>query len=84
MLCKQHQSIIYKDNTGALEIAYSDSQYCPCTKHTSIKWHCFCDHVASGEMTVAKNDTTLQWANFLTKPLPQVSFKRLQKLVLGW
>jgi hypothetical protein len=62
MLCKQHQSIVYKDNTSALEIANSDLQYCPHTKQISIKWHCFCDQVASGEMTVAKIDTTLQCA----------------------
>jgi hypothetical protein len=84
MLCKQHQSIVYEDNTSALEIANSDSQYRPRTKHISIKWHRFRNHVASGEMTVAKIDTTLQWTNFLTKPLPQVSFECLQKLVMGW
>jgi hypothetical protein len=83
MLCKQHQPIVYEDNTGTLKIANSDLQYCPRTKHISIKWHCFCDHVASGLMTVAKINTTLQWANFLTKPLPQVSFECLQKLVMG-
>jgi hypothetical protein len=84
MLCKQHQSIVYKDNIGALENANSDLQYRPRTKHISIKLHRFCNNVASGEMTVAKIDTTLQWADFLTKPLPQVSFERLRKLVMGW
>jgi hypothetical protein len=84
MLCKQHQSIVYKDNTGALEIANSDSQYRPRTKHISIKWHRFRDHVASGKMTVSKIDTTVQWADFLTKPLPKITFERLRKLVMGW
>ena len=84
MLCKQHQSIVYEDNTGALEIANQDSQYRPRTKHISIKWHRFRDHVASGEMTVAKIDTTLQWADFLTKPLTKVPFERLRYLVMGW
>jgi hypothetical protein len=67
-MCLTAMLIVYKDNTGALEIANSDLQYCPCTKHISIKWHCFCDHIASGEITVAKIDTTLQWADFLTSP----------------
>jgi hypothetical protein len=84
MLCKQHQSIVYEDNTGALEIANSDLQYRPPTKHISIKWHRFRDHVASGEMTVSKIDTTVQWADFLTEPLPKITFERLRKLVIGW
>jgi hypothetical protein len=84
MLGKQHQSIVYEDNTGALEIANSDLQYCPHTKHILIKWHCFRDHVASGKMTVSKIDTTVQWADFLTKPLPKITFESLRKLVMGW
>ena len=84
LLCKQHQSIVYEDNTGALEIANQDSQHCPRTKHISIKWHRFRDHISSGEMTVHKIDTTLQWADFLTKPLTKVNFERLRKLVMGW
>ena len=84
MLCKQHQSIVYEDNTGALEIANQDSQYRPRTKHISIKWHRFRDHIANGDMTVHKIDTTLQWADFLTKPLVRVIFERLRRLVMGW
>ena len=84
LLCKQHQSIVYEDNTGALEIANQDSQHRPRTKHISIKWHRFRDHISSGEMTVHKIDTTLQWADFLTKPLTKVNFERLRKLVMGW
>ena len=84
MLCKQHQSVVYEDNTGALEITNQDSQYRPRTKHISIKWHRFRDHVHSGEMTVAKIDTSVQWADFLTKPLAKPAFERLRHLVMGW
>jgi hypothetical protein len=84
LLCKQHQSIVYEDNTGALEIANQESQYRPRTKHISIKWHRFRDNIRSGEMTVSKIDTTLQWADFLTKPLTKIPFERLRKLVMGW
>ena len=84
LMCKQHQSIVYEDNTGALEIANQDSQYRPRTKHISIKWHRFRDYVAKGDMTVHKINTTLQWANFLTKSLTRVPFENLRRLVMGW
>jgi hypothetical protein len=84
MLCKQHRTKVFEDNAGALEIANQDSQYRPRTKHISIKWHRFRDHVRSGEMIVEKVDTTLQWADFLTKPLTREPFERLRSLVMGW
>ena len=82
-----HHSAIHSssfiDNSGALAIAQLPKTR-PRTKHISIKWHHFRDHVQSGEMTVHKVDTTLQWADFLTKPLTRVTFERLRKLVMGW
>ena len=84
ILCKQHQSVVFEDNAGALEIANRDSQHRPRTKHISIKWHRFRDHIASGELTVHKIHTTVQWADFLTKPLTLVPFARIRKLVMGW
>jgi hypothetical protein len=84
MLCKQHQSIINEDDAGALEIATQGSQYCPRTKHISLKWHRFCNHVSNGEITVQKIHTSFQWADFLTKPLTCVPFEGLRKLVIGW
>lgn len=84
ILCKQHQSVVYEDNTGALEIANQASQYRPRTKHISIKWHRFRDHVRSGEITVNKISTLLQWADFLTKPLSRIPFCRMRKMVMGW
>jgi hypothetical protein len=83
MLWKQHQSIINKDNVGALEIATQGSQYRSRTKHISLKGHHFHDHVSSGEIIVQKIHMSVQWADFLTKPLTCVPFECLHKLVMG-
>jgi len=79
-----HQSTIYEDNTGCLELANKPDQFRPRTKHIGIKWHHFRDAVKNGSVVVEKIDTNLQLADPLTKPLPQPKFELLRKLLLGW
>ena len=78
-----HQSTIFEDNTGCLELVNKPDQFHLQTKHISIKWHHFCDAVKNGSMVVQKIDTTLQLTNPLTKPLPHPWFEQLRWLLMG-
>jgi hypothetical protein len=77
-----HQSTIYEDNTGCLELANNPEQFRPRTKHIGIKWHHFRGTVKNGSVVVEKIDTNLQLADPLTNPLPQPKFELLRKLLL--
>ena len=79
-----HQSMIFEDNIGCLELANKPDQFCPRAKHIGIKWHHFRDAVKNGSVVVQKIDTTLQLANPLTKPLPFPWFEQLRWLLMGW
>jgi hypothetical protein len=79
-----HQSIVYKDNTGKLELVNNPDQFRPRTKHIGIKGHHFCDAVKNGSVVVKKINTEFQLADPLTKPLTQHQFEMLHKLLMGW
>jgi hypothetical protein len=81
---RMHQSTIYEDNTGCLELVNRPDQFRPRTKHIGIKWHHFRDAVKNGSVVVKKIDTTFQLADPLTKPLPQHRFEMLRQLLMGW
>jgi hypothetical protein len=68
---RMHQSTVFEDNTGCLEIANNPDQFRPQTKHIGIKWHHFCDALKNGSIVVKKIDTKFQLADPLTKPLTQ-------------
>jgi hypothetical protein len=77
-------STVYEDNAGCVVLATADDQYRPRTKHISIKWMHFKDHVRSGAIRVEKVDTALNWADLLTKPLTRVKFEGLRFMLMGW
>jgi len=52
-------------------------------KHIGIKYHHFCDQVRNGTLQVTKVHTTLNWADIFTKPLVQVKFQALRKMLMG-
>ena len=81
---KTYRSIVYEDNAGCLEIAMNPEQYRPRTKHIGIKWHHFRDQIASGALEIQKIDTTQNWADIFTKPLPRTQFEFLRKQMMGW
>jgi hypothetical protein len=82
---RMHQSIVYEDNTGCLELVNNPDQFHPRTKHIGIKWHHFRDAVKNGSVVVKKIDTEFQLADpLVTKPLSQQRFKMLHKLLMGW
>jgi hypothetical protein len=80
-----HQLTVFEYNTGCLQLVNKPDQFRPRTKHFGIKCHHFCDAVKNGSVLVKKIDTGIhQLADPLTKPLPQLTFKKLQMLLIGW
>jgi hypothetical protein len=77
-------SAVYEDNAGCVILASDDDKYRARTKHINIKWHHFKDQVRNGSVKIIKVDTTLNWADTLTKPLSRVKLESLRKLIQGW
>jgi len=74
---------VFEDNSGALEIA-TTHKYRPRTKHLNVKLHHFRDYIIRKEISVCPIDTTMQQADYLTKPVNQAILEKLRPLVMGW
>ena len=74
---------MYEDNSGALEIT-KEYKYWPRTKFLNIKLHHFRDYVERGEITIHKVSNNDQHADYLTKPLEDVTNNKNRKKVQGW
>ena len=74
---------VYEDNSGALEMA-KEYKYRPRTKFLNIKLHHFRDYVERGEVTIHKVSTHDQRADYLTKPLDEITHKKHRWKVQGW
>jgi len=74
---------IYEDNASCVALAHSEGTKVH-TKHISLKWHRFKDHIKSGEIKVVKVDSNLNWADIFTKPLSKTKHESLRKLIMGW
>ena len=59
-------------------------QYRPRTKHIGIKYHPFRDCITNGEIIVEKVESSMNWADILTKPLPKPQFEFLRNMIMGW
>ena len=59
-------------------------KYRPRTKVLNIKLHRFIDYVERGDITIHKVSTHDQRADYLTKPLDEVTHKKHRKKVQGW
>jgi hypothetical protein len=66
---------VFKDNLGALELARL-SKLRPCTKHTNVCYHHFCEYVWNGLIKIFPISTKDQTADTLTKALAQNDFQR--------
>lgn len=64
-------STMYEYNASRIVLAHSEGTKV-CTKHISLKWHCFKDHIFAGDIKVVEIDTKINWADILTKPLSKV------------
>ena len=74
---------VFEDNSGALEMA-KNHKFRLRTKHLNVKLHHFRDYVQKGLISVHPIETTMQLADFLTKPVGADTLIRLRKKVLGW
>ena len=74
---------VFEDNSGALQIAKTH-KFRPRTKHLNVKLHHFRDYVTRGEISIHPIDTTMQQADYLTKPVNFDILTRLRPMVMGW
>ncbi len=74
---------VFEDNSGALEIA-TVHKFRPRTKHINVKYHFFRDYINRKEIIVCPIDTTMQRADYLTKPVSYDILARLRPMVMGW
>ena len=82
LLPKVHCTI-FEDNSGALELAQLP-RIRPRTKHINQSYHHFREHVERQEVSIHATPTEDQLADILTKPLPEPSFTRHRKAIMGW
>ena len=74
---------VFEDNNSAKAIAQVP-KIRPRTKHINCKYFHFTSHVLKGEVTLHRIDTDDQPADFLTKNLDVVKFRKHRKFTLGW
>ena len=75
-------STIYGDNNGAIVVATSPMMT-PTSKHMSVKYHCFRQHVGK-EFMIRKIESENQRVDIFTKVLQGQIFVRIRKLLCGW
>ena len=78
ILCK-----VFKDNSGALEMACQLKIH-PCTKHINQYFQHFHKYVQCCNITFYGMLTTSQHADMLMKPLLAEPFQMHRKSILGW
>jgi hypothetical protein len=76
-------SNVYEDNAACIKLAMMP-KLSPRTKHIGIPWHWFRSKIINLEVSVIAVDTASQLADQYTKGLPQESFERGRKAVMGW
>ena len=74
---------VFEDNSGALELARLPKIRTR-TKHINQSYHHFREHVEHQEVHIHATPTEAQLADILTKPLPEASFTRHRKAIMGW
>jgi hypothetical protein len=77
-------SCVYENNTAWIVLSTTDSNFKPRTKHISIKWHHFHDHIQNGNLQILKVPTDRNWADIFTKPLSRCKFQTLRTMMMGW
>jgi hypothetical protein len=74
---------IFEDNASCIVLAHSEGTKVR-TKHISLKWHRFKDHIQKGDIKVVKIASNLNWADIFTKPLSKVKHDTLRRFIMGW
>jgi hypothetical protein len=76
-------STIFKDNKGCVDLIAAPTMR-PRSRHISIKYHHFREHVRTGLIRIKWISTHDQLADIFTKPMPLSKFIGLQQTLLGW
>ena len=74
---------VFEDNNGAIELAKAP-KIRPRTKHISLKYHHFREHVQKVLIEINPIDTLEQVAYIFTKAFLFPIFNYLKKKVMGW
>ena len=74
---------VFEYNNGAIELSMAPNIR-PCTKHISLKYHHFREHVCKGLIEINLIDTLEKVADIFTKALPFPIFNYLRKNMMGW
>ena len=72
----------FEDNKGAIELA-KEPKYRAQTKHISIKWHHYREHIKRGTSKIIYIETNEQQADITKKPLAKLQFEYLRKEIMG-
>ena len=76
---------IHEDNAGALTLAGLEPQHMtPHSKHYTIKYHWFWEHVHSRWVQLLKIESRNQLGDLFVKGLPAPAFIHLRSLLMGW
>ena len=73
----------FEYNKGAIELE-KEPKYRPRTKHPSIKWHHFRDHIKRVTSKIVYIEMNEQQADIMTKLLSKPQFEYLCNLIMGW
>jgi hypothetical protein len=76
-------STVYEDNNACLKFATAPKMS-PRTKHIAVKYHFFREKVVKLEIQVIRIDSAENAADAFTKGLPEATFQKLRKKLMGW
>ena len=72
------RSIVHEDNAGCLTLANMEpGRVTPRSKHYAVQTHWFRSHLVPSRIEVTQDDTTVQRADILTKPLGRQQFEAI-------
>jgi hypothetical protein len=76
---------IHEDNVGALTLGRLEPRrMTPRSKHYTIKYHWFREHIGPRNIDLVIMDTKEQLGDIFTKGLGPVPFRYLQLKLMGW
>jgi hypothetical protein len=76
---------IHEDNVGTLILGKLEPRrMTPCSKHCAVMYHWFREQIGPRRVEIVKIATEDQLGDIFTKGLDKISFKQLQKKLMGW
>ncbi len=76
---------VHEDNVGTLILGKLEpGRIIPCSKHYAVKYHWFHEQIGPRGVDLVKIATQDQLGDLFTKGLVKISFKQMQKRLMGW